>query len=71
MLLQLFNIRHHLDISGPTTLLSLCILPIPWKLGEGNVHRHLLNIRKSTLPLCAQQGILPGSEPRCLDPFYF
>lgn len=72
MLLQFFNIRHHLDISSPSICLSLCILPIPWELGEGNVPRHLLNIRKSTPSLCAQQDILlPGMEPRCLDPFYF
>lgn len=72
MLLKPFSIRHHLDMSGPSTLLSLCILLILWELGEGNVHWHLLNIRKSALTLCDQQGILlPGMEPRCLDPFYF
>lgn len=71
MLLCLFQYKTSLrHVSGLSTILSLCSLPIPWELGEGNVHRHILKIGKSTLALCVQQGILlPGMEPAVLTHF--
>lgn len=48
----------------------MCILTIPWELGEDNVHRHILNIRKAILSLHAQQGVtLHGMEPDILTHF--